>query len=45
VFEQHFQGKLGTLIKLTVEVVKYQFEDFTSAIGQTVAEAMGPKEK
>lgn len=39
-FDIHFQGRLGHMSKLVGEVVKYQFADFTGAIGQAVAELM-----
>ena len=35
--ELHFQGRLGSLLKLVLEILEYQFADFMQAIGQAVA--------
>jgi len=39
-FEQHFQGRLGHMIKLVGKVVEVQFADFFSELGGSLAEAM-----
>jgi len=36
--DNHFKGRLGHLLKVTAEVMKFQFNDFFSAIGQAIAD-------
>jgi hypothetical protein len=38
--KMHFKGRMGSMLKLAVEVVKFTHEDFFSAIRNGVAETM-----
>lgn len=40
-FESHFQARLGHMMKVFAAAVEYQFSDFFSAIGQSIADVMG----
>lgn len=42
-FETHFMGRLGHLSKVVGEVVRFQFSDFTSAIGQVFRDLIANK--
>lgn len=38
--EVHFQKRLGHMVKVVTEVVRYQFEDFFDEIGQAISSVM-----
>lgn len=40
VFDSHFQGRLGHMMKVFQAAVEFQFEDFFNAIGDAIASAM-----
>jgi hypothetical protein len=42
-FEEHFQGRLGHMIKVVAKVVEVQFADFFTELGLSVADALGNK--
>lgn len=44
VFELHFNGKMGHLLKLVSEVIEFQFADFFAAMGDAIA-SMTTREK
>lgn len=39
-FEEHFQGRLGHMMKVVGKVVEFQFKDFFTELGDSFASAM-----
>lgn len=43
IFDLHFQGRIGDLFKVLIEVVKYNYQDFFKGLAAATGKLAGPK--